>query len=186
MAPKVISLFDGGILDVNARYWLGLWINKWAGAQFPWANFTINVSGSFAIGFLTLTVARWLPHPNVRLLVITGFLGGYTTFLTFAHESVTLWERGERRPAFANMAGRVAVGFAAVLLGIGGARAITIPASERPAHEERPGSVAGVARPQPLKVEVEPVESKGKLLPPQAVVLHGQDDSQGATNGRVR
>lgn len=50
-------------------------MNRWAGPKFPWATFTINVTGSFAIGFLTIVLARWLPHPNARLL-ITGLLGG--------------------------------------------------------------------------------------------------------------
>jgi CrcB protein len=184
---KVIALSAGGVLGVNARYWLGQWINEWAGAQFPWATFAINVSGSFAIGFLTLTVARWLPHPNVRLLVITGFLGGYTTFSTFAYESATLWERGEWGPAFANMAGSVAAGFAAVLLGIGVARAIAVPSSERATRQERSGPVAGVVTPQPLQtVEGQAAESEAGATPLEAGVLHGQDDSPGARNERPR
>src|SRR5205814_1888258 len=61
------ALSLGGVLGVNARYWLGVWINRWAGSQFPWATFTINVTGSFLIGFLTMLLARWLPHPNMRI-----------------------------------------------------------------------------------------------------------------------
>src|SRR4051795_8111862 len=105
---KVIVLSAGGALGVNARYWLGVWMSRWTSPQFPWATFTINVTGSFLIGLLTITVARWLPHPNFRLLVVTGFLGGYTTFSTFEFESATLWERGEVWLMSANMAGSVA------------------------------------------------------------------------------
>src|SRR4051794_34566966 len=108
---RVVVLSLGGALGVNARYWLGVWMNRWASPQFPWATFTINVSGSFAIGFLTTALARWLPHPHMRLLVLTGFLGGYTTFSTFAFESVTLWEHGERGLSLINLAGSVAAGF---------------------------------------------------------------------------
>jgi CrcB protein len=98
----VLSL--GGVFGVNARYWFGLWVNRWASQQFPWATFSINVTGSFLIGFLTMLLARWLPHPNFRLLIITGFLGGYTTYSTFAFESLTLWERGGRGASLGYMA----------------------------------------------------------------------------------
>ncbi len=138
---QVAVLSVGGVLGVNARYWLGSWISRWAGTQFPWATVTINVSGSFAIGFLTMILARWLPHPNVRLLVLVGFLGGYTTFSTFAMESLTLWERGEPSLSLANMVGSVAAGFAAVALGAGLARALTLPDAERARPSvDRPGA----------------------------------------------
>ena len=120
---KVIVLSAGGAFGVNARYWLGVWMNRWASPQFPWATFTINVTGSFAIGIFTIGLTRWLPHPNLRLLLITGFLGGYTTFSTLQYDSGALWERGELLVA-ANMVGSVMVGFVAVLLGIAIARGL--------------------------------------------------------------
>ena len=128
---RVVVLSVGGALGVNARYWLGVWMNRWASPRFPWATFTINVSGSFAIGFLTMALARWLPHPYFRLLVVVGFLGGYTTFSTFSFESLTLWERGAVGLSLTYMAGSVVAGFLAVALGVGLARALTLPASER-------------------------------------------------------
>ena len=114
---KILVLSLGGVAGVNARYWLGVWINRWASSQFPWATFSINVSGAFAIGFLTALLARWSPHSHLRLLILVGFLGGYTTFSTFAFESVTLWQRGEWVFSLANMAGSVLAGCAAVVLG---------------------------------------------------------------------
>jgi len=114
---KILALSVGGEAGVNARYWLGVWINQWANSQFPWATFSINVSGSFAIGFLTALLARWSPHSHLRVMIVVGFLGGYTTFSTFAFESVTLWRRGEWAFSLANMAGCVLAGCAAVVLG---------------------------------------------------------------------
>lgn len=128
---QIGALSLGGIVGVNARYWLGLWVNRWASAQFPWATLLINVSGSFAIGFLATLLARWLPHPNARLLVVTGFLGGYTTYSTFAFESLTLWDRGERGLSLGYMASTVVAGFVAVTLGVALARELTVPSSER-------------------------------------------------------
>jgi CrcB protein len=113
-----LSLSAGGVLGVNARYWLGVWVNRWASTSFPWATFLINVTGSFAIGVATGLLSRWLPHPHARLLIVTGFLGGYTTYSTFALESITLWERGERGLTLAYMAGTVFLGFGAVVLGM--------------------------------------------------------------------
>ena len=134
---KLVALSIGGTLGVNARYWLGAWMNRWTSPQFPWATVAINVSGSFLIGFLTVALARWLPHPNIRLLVITGFLGGYTTFSTFENDSLTLWERGEGRLMAANVIGSVAAGFVAVVLGTALARGLAESSIEHAATSTR-------------------------------------------------
>ena len=141
---RVIVLSVGGALGVNARYWLGVWMNRWASPRFPWATFTINISGSFAIGFLTTVLARWIPHPHVRLLVLVGFLGGYTTFSTYAFESLTLWERGETTLALTNLVGSMLAGFAAVALGVALARGLTQHVMVRPS-----APTAGVPRELP-------------------------------------
>jgi fluoride exporter len=128
---QVATLSVGGVLGVNARYWLGVLINRWAGAQFPWATLAINVSGSFAIGLLSVLLARWLPHPYARLLVVVGFLGGYTTFSSFSFEALALWERGEPGLSLAYLGGSVAAGFGAVVLGTVLGRELTVPRAER-------------------------------------------------------
>jgi CrcB protein len=146
---KVIALSIGGTVGVNARYWLGVWMNRWTGPQFPWSTVAINVTGSFLVGFLSVVLARWLPHPNIRLLVITGFLGGYTTFSTFENDALTLWDRGERLLMAANLIGSVAVGFFAVVVGTALARGLAEPTSQRTAA--RIGAVeTSVARRRPL------------------------------------
>jgi CrcB protein len=134
---KVIALSAGGMLGVNARYWLGVWMSRWASPQFPWATFVINVSGSFAIGFSAVLLSRWSPHSYVRLLVVTGILGGYTTFSTFSFESATLWERGETALALTNLLGSVAAGFGAVFVGAALARGLTAPSWERATRHDR-------------------------------------------------
>ncbi len=139
---KVIALSIGGTLGVNARYWLGVWMSRWTSPQFPWATVTINISGSFLIGFLTVALTRWMPHPNVRLMVITGFLGGYTTFSTFENDALNLWERGEGILGAANLIGSVAVGFAAVVLGTALARGLAEPATREPAASSRKVAMA--------------------------------------------
>ena len=122
---QIAALSVGGVLGVNARYWLGVLINRWLGSQFPWATFTINVTGSFAIGLCTVFLARWLPHPHARLVVVIGFLGGYTTFSSYSLESLTLWERGQHGLCLAYMFGSVAAGFVGVVLGTALGRGLT-------------------------------------------------------------
>ena len=172
---KVIVLSAGGAVGVNARYWLGVWMNKWASPQFPWATFTINVSGSFLIGVLTICLARWLPHQNLRLLVITGFLGGYTTFSTFEYDSATLWERGETRLMAVNIVGSVVAGFVAVLLGIALARGLgprhVAAESPRAHHQE-------AAPPQSSQASV-----NGPISPGAGIVSEG-DNVRAEKNAR--
>jgi fluoride exporter len=146
---QVLVLSVGGVLGVNARYWLGVAITRWTGAQFPWATLTINVTGSFAIGLFTVFLARWLPqHPHARLLVVVGFLGGYTTFSSFSFESLTLWERGERRLCLTYMIGSVVAGFAAVLMGTALGRGLANPPADRALPRDRAwsGSSSGAPR----------------------------------------
>jgi fluoride exporter len=165
---QVVVLSVGGVLGVNARYWLGLAITRWVGAQFPWATFTINVSGSFAIGLFTVFLARWLPqHPHARLLVVVGFLGGYTTFSSFSFESMTLWERGEPALCLTYLIGSVVAGFAAVLVGTALGRGLVYPVADRAASGDRglSGTVRG-ARISPSRDRAEPVP-KGAVSPPK-------------------
>ncbi len=114
---RMLALAVGGALGANARYWLGLWIVRRAGVAFPWATLLVNVSGSFAIGLLAPLLASRLPHEGVRLLVLVGFVGAYTTFSTFTLEALALWERGVRGPLLVYLFGSVAAGLLAVALG---------------------------------------------------------------------
>lgn len=147
---------------MNLRYWLGQWINGMLGSQFPWATFTINVSGSFAIGFVSVALTQWLPHPNVRLFAVVGVLGGYTTFSTFASESLVLWERGAWWLSLANMAGSVMAGFLAVLLGVALGRSLAIPQEFR---RSSPATSVGHVRTLPSESQLTsdpPMDSTGR------------------------
>jgi fluoride exporter len=129
---RVLVLSLGGALGVNARYWLSVLIARWTGPRFPWATILINVTGSFAIGFLAVLLTYRWTHPLGRLLLVTGFLGGYTTFSSFTYESLKLWEDGDRGLSLANTFGSVAAGLVAVTLGVALGRAVII-STDRPA-----------------------------------------------------
>ena len=154
----VLMLSIGGSLGVNARYWLGVAIARWVGVAFPWGTLLINVSGAFAIGLLAVLLSRWMPHPEIRLLVVVGFLGGYTTFSSYAAEAMALWERGARGEAAAYVVGSVAAGIAAVVLGTGAGRLVnhhvaTWPVSAPSPRTDETSAVRQIAQPAPASVD---------------------------------
>jgi CrcB protein len=177
---KVVALSVGGSLGVNSRYWQGVWMSRWTSPQFPWATFAINVSGSFLIGFLTVALTRWLPHPNARLLLITGFLGGYTTFSTFENDNLTLWERGEGILMGANLIGSVAAGFVAVLLGTALARGLAEPATRPVVAGTRGGDAMATGLLHPAG------EGNGRPFSPTGDGSHAVGDRRSVDGGRPR
>jgi fluoride exporter len=108
----------GGAAGSLARFVVGTAIIARTGGRFPFATVIINISGSFLIGLLmTLFTERLRPHPNWRLLLVVGFLGGYTTFSSFEWETMSLVKDGARWLGLLNAIGSVTVGYAAVWLG---------------------------------------------------------------------
>ena len=109
----------GGVLGANARHLVSLWAARRFGVAFPIGTFLINTTGSIAIGLLASLLQTAFDNPaEARLFLITGFLGAYTTFSTFAFESVILVREGETRAALFNALGSSGVGIAGCLLGI--------------------------------------------------------------------
>jgi CrcB protein len=105
----------GGGTGALARYVAGSAIMARFGGRFPLGTMAINVSGSFLIGILmTLLTVR---HPNWRLLLVTGFLGGYTTFSSFEWESYQTIHDGGHFLGLLNIVGSVVLGYVAVWLG---------------------------------------------------------------------
>jgi CrcB protein len=81
----------GGAAGSLIRYLASLGINEHYDGRFPLPTFLINVTGSFLIGLLLVLLDREdLLHPNLRPLLVTGFLGGFTTFSTFEWETFAL------------------------------------------------------------------------------------------------
>jgi CrcB protein len=117
--PTFFLVGLGGLLGANARHLVSIWAVRRFGATFPVGTFLINASGSLAIGVLaTLLPSSFGDPAGARLFMITGFLGGYTTFSTFAYESIILIREGETRAALFNALGSALIGIAGCVLGI--------------------------------------------------------------------
>lgn len=115
---RYLVVLAGAGLGGLARYALGTWIMVRSGVRFPLGTFVINVSGSFLIGlFMTLLTERLHPHPNWRLFLVVGVLGGYTTFSSFEYEALQAVRGGERWMGLLYVTGSVVLGYAAVWLG---------------------------------------------------------------------
>jgi len=117
---KLIWVLIGGAVGTGCRYGLSSLIYSLIiKPTFPYANLIINVSGSFVIGLLAEAFeTRVLVSPVVRVALLTGVLGGYTTFSSFSLETLSLLRDGEWLLAFVNVAGSVLLGLVAVWLGV--------------------------------------------------------------------
>ena len=86
----------GAIAGANLRYILSRYAAKLVGPVFPYGTLIINLTGSFIVGwFMIWTTERVLVDPRWRLLVVVGFCGGFTTFSSYAFESMAYLEQGQ-------------------------------------------------------------------------------------------
>jgi CrcB protein len=115
----------GAAVGANTRYALSVWAAQQWGASFPYGTILINVSGSFAIGLVMVLLTSRLTIDSLwRPLLVTGLLGGFTTFSTFSYETYALLVSGSWLAAALNILGSVGLGLVGVALGIGLARLI--------------------------------------------------------------
>ncbi len=112
----LIALF--AIPGAIARYVQALVVAHIVGGPFPWGILSINVMGSFAMGFLFFeTLERITLSPELRTGLLTGFLGTYTTFSTYTFGALHLLERGAWLIGGAYLFGSVVLGLAATASG---------------------------------------------------------------------
>ena len=114
----------GGFLGSAARYLLGTWIHSsLPRLAFPLGTLVVNVAGCFFIGVLAAFMeVRHLLTPGARLFLIVGVLGGFTTFSSFAWETLALAQSQQMGRAAVNVAAQVASGLLAAWLGFSLAR----------------------------------------------------------------
>lgn len=124
--PALAAVALGGALGAPARMGIAQLVHV-SPAGFPWPTFWTNVTGSFALGIVVaLMIERFPPSRFLRPFVATGFLGAYTTYSTFAVESVLLTRGGHLVPAFAYVASSLLAGLVAVRWGMWAGRKVPL------------------------------------------------------------
>lgn len=96
MNQALLIIIGGGIGSLM-RYWVSIGTYLLLGRSFPYGTLTVNVFGSFVMGFLSVFILERLngQAEYLRSLLLIGFLGGFTTFSSFSIETLSLFESGE-------------------------------------------------------------------------------------------
>jgi len=115
---QVVLVGLGGFVGSAARYVVSVLVQRVSPDSFPYGTLVVNVAGCLAIGFLGgLMETRQLLGPGQRLFLLIGVLGGFTTYSTFAYETLGLTHMADFGKALLNVAAHVVLGMAAAWLG---------------------------------------------------------------------
>jgi CrcB protein len=120
-AATFLWVAAGGALGSMARYWLATVVAGLTGPQFPWGTLLINILGSFVIGWfgaLTGTGGAMDVPADIRVFVLVGICGGFTTFSSFSMQTLELLQAGELMSAGAYILGSVALCLCGVWAGV--------------------------------------------------------------------
>ncbi len=115
----LLLLAVGGAFGAVSRYLVQGWVQDLAGGRFPWGTLAVNISGSFVLGLVfALAMDRAILSPEIRVPLMVGFIGSYTTFSTLMLESWVLVEEGDLSHMLINLVGSVVIGMVAVVAGL--------------------------------------------------------------------
>jgi fluoride exporter len=134
----------GGALGALARHGVGVVATTFVGAVFPWGTLAVNVCGSWVLGLLMSLLPATSVRPVVRVGLTIGFCGGFTTFSTFAHETVTLARAGDLPSAIGYVGASVVLGVTGMAGGM--ATGAVLTRGRRSAASYRLGPKAPSAR----------------------------------------
>lgn len=114
MIQNILLVALGGAAGSVCRYLLS-GINT---SSFPWGTYVVNIVGSLFIGLLVGLVGRGSLSPEMKLLLVTGFCGGFTTFSTFANESFAMMKAGDVMLSTLYIGASIVIGIMAVWAGM--------------------------------------------------------------------
>ncbi len=124
-ATHVLYVAAGGALGAVARYLVFSGAAVLFGHGYPFGTLIVNIIGSFALGlFVEISALVWSPSPEVRVFVVVGLLGAFTTFSTFSLDVVTLLQRGQTASALIYVASSVVLSITAFWLGLVATRSV--------------------------------------------------------------
>ncbi len=123
---KLLLVFFGGGFGSCARYLAGAWAVEALGPAFPYGTLAVNAIGSFLIALIMeLSLTTQLVGPDLRLLLTTGVMGGFTTYSTFNYESLGFFRQGAWLLGATYVASTVALCFLLGLAGFAAGRAVS-------------------------------------------------------------
>ncbi|MEJ2367053.1 MAG: CrcB family protein [Acidobacteriota bacterium] len=118
MLQKIVWIGVAGAAGTLARYALGGIVSRWFNHGLPWGTWTVNILGCFLFGLVwTLSVERQILPAEIRIPVLVGFMGAFTTFSTFIFETGQLMRVSEWLASAANFFIQAALGFVFLFLG---------------------------------------------------------------------
>jgi fluoride exporter len=106
---KVLWIALGGAVGTVARYLIGVCAQRVLGSSFPFSTIAINAAGSFLLAVVSYAGFKNAVSPDLRIVLGTGLLGGFTTYSSFNQETIALLQRGATGLALANLAATVAL-----------------------------------------------------------------------------
>lgn len=116
---RILLLSLAGAVGSCCRYGLAGFVHRFAGPAFPWGTLAVNITGCFLAGLMwTLFENRWPLAGQVRVIVMVGFMGAFTTFSSYILETGELLRAAQWLPAAGNFILQNGIGFLALLAGI--------------------------------------------------------------------
>ncbi len=113
-------VFLGGGAGSVARYTMAKLVSDRLGTNLPFGTFSVNIIGCFLIGLIYAILQKYSTgnQTEIKLLLATGFCGGFTTFSAFAYENNQLWQQGNNFPALVYILSSVGLGLIATFIGM--------------------------------------------------------------------
>jgi CrcB protein len=125
MLSKLIGLALAGACGTLARYGLAGAVHRWLGSSFPWGTAFVNIAGCWLFGLVWAVASeRGRLSPEMRTILLVGFIGAFTTFSTWVSETGQLLSDAELLIGLANIAFQLVTGFGVFYFGLAIGRAI--------------------------------------------------------------
>ncbi|RLD62145.1 MAG: fluoride efflux transporter CrcB [Bacteroidetes bacterium] len=121
---KILLLVSGGAIGTVARYFISGVAQKYMDSGFPWGTLVVNITGAFVIGLIWGLFETVEINSGIRAFIFIGILGGFTTFSSFALETMNLYKQGEIKIAILNILANNTLSIILVFVGFMAARGI--------------------------------------------------------------